>query len=445
MRAERSLGVAFQINPKAVFNLIFFASLLFVSYIAKKAEGKKQEAEGKKQEAEGRRQKAANGESAAFCFLPSAFYVLIGFIVGSLLLLGHVAATKSLTAYWLYVWDWGARYAGYYSASKLILSALLQTAGYFALNPVLLIALVYLVASIVRRVRAGKGRSDIVFNSDVTLLLWLAASYAGLAVGGRFFGHYFLQIIPALCLVGARGVIGIIRDREAVSGHGGRLLIAALIIGFAFTLARFHGRTALLAMDWLWGSKSAATADWFHERLNREENMAAAAVRELPADAEAVENLDFDAMRKDSPRARAPRGPQDYLFVWGYRPEIYYWSGLLPASRYLSTQPLTGVPADVHYFGQEHSYLLDEVTTAGARLELLRELEQVQPKYIVDELGYFNSGLGIQKYPELEEFMRGYKFVKAAGRFLIYQKRNPHKKDRLRKRARKQMLNKRDK
>ena len=40
--------------------------------------------------------------------------------------------------------------------------------------------------------------------------------------------------------------------------------------------------------------------------------------------------------------------PGDTLLVWGYRPEIYAYSHLPASSRFLDSQPLTGVPADRH-------------------------------------------------------------------------------------------------
>jgi hypothetical protein len=40
--------------------------------------------------------------------------------------------------------------------------------------------------------------------------------------------------------------------------------------------------------------------------------------------------------------------PGDTLFIWGYRPEIYTYTRLPAATRYLDSQPLTGVPADRH-------------------------------------------------------------------------------------------------
>ena len=146
--------------------------------------------------------------------------------------------------------------------------------------------------------------------------------------------------------------------------------------------------------------------------------MVAALVRELPEGA--ADQIGLEDIRASGPRTRAADRQSDYVFVWGYRPEIYYWAGLLPASRYLSTQPLTGVPADVHYFGDDYRSLLDEAVTARARAELARDLEETQPKYIVDEIGFFNRDLAILKYPELETVMSEYKAVGSTGRFLIY-------------------------
>jgi hypothetical protein len=142
--------------------------------------------------------------------------------------------------------------------------------------------------------------------------------------------------------------------------------------------------------------------------------------------------MDAEEMRVDSPRVNGAEGPSDYLFVWGYRPEIYYWSGLLPASKYLSTQPLTGVPADVHYFGDEYYSLLEDDVMARERAELVRELEQARPEYIIDELGTFNSNLSLNSYPELREFMEGYKSLGMIERFAIYRRKDFTKGYRLR-------------
>jgi hypothetical protein len=154
----------------------------------------------------------------------------------------------------------------------------------------------------------------------------------------------------------------------------------------------------------------------------------AAVVRDLADGADAAEHLGLEAIRAAGPSMERDGGPGDYVFVWGYRPEIYFWSGLLPASRYLSSQPLTGVPADVHYFDDEYRSLLDEGVMARAREQVVRDLEETQPKYIVDEIGFFNSDLAILKYPELRELMSKYKAIGSTGRFLLYLRRDLTKK-----------------
>ena len=417
------VGIAFQVNPKAIFDLIFFA--LFLS-IARRLQAR---------DSSMRRR----GDASLFAI------AIAGFVAGAIPFLIHIAATGALAAYRSYVWDWGARYAGYYPLRWIAAAAFEQTADYFLLNSTLLIALIFVAVSVQMRVKdfkredtklapAANLEARAIFIADSTLLLWLAVSYAGMAIGGRFFGHYFFQIIPCLCLIGARGVIGIFSP--LISGdnvsRARRVIFVLLIIGFIFTLVRFHGRTVMLAADWMRGVKSADTAEWLHERLNHEERRVAAQVRGLGDSPEAADTMGTEEMRIASPRVNGAEGPSDYLFVWGYRPEIYYWSGLLPASKYLSTQPLTGVPADVHYFGDEYHSVFEDGVMAAERAELVRELEQVRPEYIIDELGTFNSNLSINSFRELREFMEGYKSLGMIERFAIYRRKDFTKGYRLR-------------
>ncbi|HYP28939.1 MAG TPA: glycosyltransferase family 39 protein [Blastocatellia bacterium] len=410
-------GLAFQVNPKGAFDLVFFALiLLFVIFTRAR-----------------NRAEAASGPGAGLLLYACA---VLGFVAAAIPFMIYLVMNHSLADYRAYVWDWGALYASYYPATKMARTALAQTLQYFALNNTLLITLAFVLVATVRR-RAGSRparntetatgagfESQSFRRSNVIALAWLLASYAALATGGRFFGHYFFQIIPALCLTGASGMIGMerwlaARDLGTRPWLTRRRALAFLAIGFAFTLVRFHGRTVALASDLLRQRKSESVASWFHERLNREEKMAAAAVREYSGD---IELLGPEALRAAGASGGAP---ESYLFVWGYRPEIYYWSGLLPASRFLSSQPLTGVPADVHYFGGEHRALLDERVTAEARAVLVGELERHRPKYVVDELGFFNADLSIEDYPETSEFMKDYKRLGATGRFLIYRREDP--------------------
>ncbi|HSF24214.1 MAG TPA: hypothetical protein VLE20_08310, partial [Blastocatellia bacterium] len=172
--------------------------------------------------------------------------------------------------------------------------------------------------------------------------------------------------------------------------------------------------TVELAGEYLRGERSDT---------NRETRTVAAVVRDLPDPANAAARTGSEDIREHGPRSRAANGSPDYLFVWGNWPEIYYWSGLLPASRYLSAQPLTGVPADVHYAQEGYRSILDASMTAAARTELLRDLVQTPPGYIVDELGFRDDRLSIERYPELNDFMKNYDRRSLDDRIPIYIRR----------------------
>jgi hypothetical protein len=71
-------------------------------------------------------------------------------------------------------------------------------------------------------------------------------------------------------------------------------------------------------------------------------------------------------------------------------------------------------------------------STVAARAQLISDLKQTQPKYIIDELGFFNGDLEILEYPELKELMSSYKALGSTGRFLVYIKRDLMRKNLLR-------------
>lgn len=432
------IGVAFQINPKAILDIVFFGAFLFAS--------RKWTAPELPTSAEATPESEVRFGSDSSTREPKApilfALAVAGVIAGSVPFLIYVAAGNSWSCYWTYVWDWGARYGGYNSATIIVVAALKSGANYLTLNNTLLIGLAFVVFAVARQMRQHSNIADkptgasfntaLNFRADVALLLWFAASFAGVMVGGRFYGHYFLQIVPGLSVIGARGIAGInscLKDRGPALR---RSALALLVLGFAFTLVRFHTRGALLAADWVRGTTSQSNAVWYHTMRDREELIVATVVTDMADENDTADHLGLERIREGGPRTRPPEGPGDYLFVWGYRPEIYYLSGLLPASRFLSTQPLTGVPADVHYFGDDYRSLLDPSVTASAREQLAGDLEETQPKYIVDEIGFFNNHLAIVQYPELAEFMSEYKPLGATGRFFIYRRRDLSKKYRLR-------------
>jgi hypothetical protein len=123
------------------------------------------------------------------------------------------------------------------------------------------------------------------------------------------------------------------------------------------------------------------------------------------------------AMDRDSRNAAAMirqiAKPGDTLFVWGYRPELYVYTGLPAATKYLDSQPLTGVPADRHLTQSE-----PVETDAPARRRA--DLTHSHPTIIVDGLGLYNPRLAIAEYPDLHEWIGRYREQARIGQSIIY-------------------------
>lgn len=397
-------GVAFQINPKGAFDLIFFALLLIAARRWNTRDVQLSKAPG----------------TLKYIVAASRVFAcgVAGLIFASLPFMVYIAATQSLSRYKLYVWDWGFRYANYYPLSRAGEMFLHYGTDYFLINNTLLVALIIIATLRIRQLlryakvrraenteNPGQPNQDSELNVcdpsklDAALLIWFAVSFLGVAAGGRFFAHYYFQTLPSLSLIGARGLVVALSWLRSRNRLVLRIAIALLISGFAYTLSRTHRDTWVRAVQWMRGEKS---------QVNNEARIVAATVRDIFDPINTAARVGAEAMREGGPRIRAAGGPADYVFVWGNWPEVYYWSGLLPASGYLSTQPLTGVPADVWYGAGEYRSILDKDVTAAARIELARELEQAKPKYIVDELGFREPRLSIRGYPELEDVMSSY-------------------------------------
>src|SRR5665811_255609 len=123
------------------------------------------------------------------------------------------------------------------------------------------------------------------------------------------------------------------------------------------------------------------------------------------------------AMDRDSRAAaamvRAAAKPGDTLFVWGYRPEIYVYSHLPAATRFLDSQPLTGVPADRH---------LTQSTPVETRESQARraQLAASRPTFVVDGLGEYNRRLAVTEFGDLRAWMAAYREVGRSAGSVIY-------------------------
>jgi hypothetical protein len=197
---------------------------------------------------------------------------------------------------------------------------------------------------------------------------WLLLSLMAVAAGWRFFPRYYFQLLPVMALLAARGY--------TLLGRWRVLLVALLLI----PLVRFGPRYLMLANDLAHGRQS----DWSDVALNR-----------------------------DSKAVSDRIGHGGTLLVWGYRPDIFAYTRMPAGSRFLDSQPLTGVLADRHLSSSQP-------TAPELAARNRRELIASDPTWIVDGLGPLNPALAITNFPDLREWLASYREVGRTRFSIIY-------------------------
>lgn len=268
----------------------------------------------------------------------------------------------ALAAYWDEVWRWGRVYAGATFVEQPVWNGVVRTLSWMGFHAAIVVAgSIGLLACAGDRPMAGR-------PAIRHWAAWLLISLMGVAAGLRFFPRYYFQLLPALVLPAARGFCQLGRRR---------VLVAMLLL---IPAARF-GPPYLTA----WRA-----AEWRDTAMDRDSRAAAALTRQLAK-------------------------PGETLFVWGYRPEIYVYTRLPAATRFLDSQPLTGVPADRHLTQSA------PVETEAARAHRA-ELAGSWPTFVLDGLGPYNPRLAITNYLDLRAWLANYREVARTGETVIYRR-----------------------
>ncbi|MEU6126456.1 glycosyltransferase family 39 protein [Streptomyces sp. NPDC047123] len=173
------------------------------------------------------------------------------------------------------------------------------------------------VVRVLRIARTGAGE----------LWLWLAASVAAVLLGFHFFGHYYLQLMPPLALLGAAALQILPRERT---------VRAILVSGGA------------CAVFLAWGLLAPRPELAHATRL-----------------AETV---------------RAHTGPEDRVLFWGMHPEAYWLADRTPASRFLTAGLLTNYSG-----GRNGPQVGEKYAVTGAWPVFRRELRAAPPALVIDD------------------------------------------------------------
>jgi hypothetical protein len=297
--------------------------------------------------------------------------VLLPLAAGSGAVLGVAAiagwASGGLVGYWQQVWEWGWIYAAGSPVTHPLRLGVVRTLHWLGFHAALALGTAIALARGSREDRWKLGS-------------WLILSFAAVCLGTRFAPHYYLQLLPALVVAGARGFV-------LAYTHYRRSAFALACLALVVPLVRFGPRYALLARDQFNGR----AVTWRDAALDLDSQKVAAVIR-------------------------SNKRSGDTLAVWGYRPDMYVYSRLTTASRFWDSQPLTGVPADRHLQAAAPIYVSEALHN---RDEFVRS----HPVWFVDGLGLLNPHLAPAEFPEMREWLKNYEIVARTPLSIVYRRR----------------------
>jgi hypothetical protein len=262
--------------------------------------------------------------------------LLLGFAAPNALALGWMWLHGSASDYYRQAWQWGRIYAANTFVEHPFREGITRTANWIGFQAALVVGAIFAL------------------RRDWRLAVWIAISLAGVVLGLRFFPRYYFLLLPPMIVAASRGWSLLFKNK---------LAIVALCALLAVPFIRFGKGYVTLARD------SSNVTDLSMDRDSR------AASREL----------------------RALSRPGDTLFVWGFRPDIFIDSGIPAGTRFLESQPISGVLADRHLFSSQS--IAPEFTAPN-----VRELASTAPTWIVDGLGLYNPSLALSRQPRLAEW-----------------------------------------
>jgi hypothetical protein len=278
-----------------------------------------------------------------------------GFLAPNAVALGWMWLPGSAGEYYKQVWQWGSIYAANTFVENPLAEGFKRTADWLGFQAALVVGAILAI----RRDREWRW------------LAWIALVFVGVVLGLRFFPRYYFLLLPPMIFLAARGWASL----------QWRWKPALLILLLAVPLARFAPRYVTVARG----------EPWRDLDMDRDSRAAAAKLRQLSS-------------------------PGDTLFVWGFRPDIFIDSGLPAGTRFLESQPISGVLADRHLFS---TTAIAPDFVAQNRDEVLRS----RPTWIVDGLGPYNPALALEKQPYLVDWLGHYQEVARTGFSILYRLR----------------------
>ena len=287
--------------------------------------------------------------------------VVIGFIAVIAALAWYYQLQGNLHDAYLWAWAFAIRYVGSETTFAYVLKRLVTV----HLAVILLSGLLWYfgIWQVVETLRCFWRRKPVPPEA-ILLVLWFGLSYLAIFVGWRFPGHYHLPVLPPLSILAGEAFSRFVAQQRRSAQPSWRwirtgIIGAAALPAIGFLIVAFIVRTQTLEF--------------------------------LPT---------VQLIVKET-------RPNDRIFVWGSRPQLYSFSGRRMATRFISCSHLVGVYA--HRPREVRAKA--ESVIPGVWAMFQADWEAHPPALIIDmsTVDQFWSPHPMRQYPVLRAYLTGYR------------------------------------
>jgi 4-amino-4-deoxy-L-arabinose transferase-like glycosyltransferase len=282
---------------------------------------------------------------------------------------------------------WGFTYNFRYIETGSQAMPILKTVGrigyfIFCTLPIWYLSLIYIKKGLLPSTREILQKSDSRGQSYFFLLLWLIFSFYAATLGGRTYGHYFIQLAVPLALLSGIAYV----DVSAMSRRG---------------------------IKFFWGFLATITVILFFSRIDINTTYRIINYPNWRSDINYRSVGDY--IKENS-------SPQSSIYAWGYATPIYYYSDRRCSTRFLISDYISG-----RVFGTPNdSTIIRSSQDREAWRDFMSDLQVNPPIYFVDtstanHFGY--SRFPIKNYPELHEYIsKNYRLDRMINKINIYKR-----------------------
>ncbi|MEL7193163.1 MAG: hypothetical protein AAFO96_12050 [Bacteroidota bacterium] len=270
-----------------------------------------------------------------------------------------------LDVWYFYGWEYNIDYYMAVLSPERRLVNVVHLFGSFFKNKLLLLA--FFLAGVSRLIYGvlKYGWKEIL-SPLYLILIWCFWDFLGTITGGRDFGHYIFQFLPAFSLCTGYTVERMYKwSRHTPSYHmlwkGATLVLISLALMLPMVLT---ARKYMYPVLWRMANPILPVSQYIKIHTD----------------------------------------PTDQIFVWGFIPIYYVESGRQPASRFIFNNFQSGLIPIENYDDPDVS----DFVVPGAMDTLMREIQEAQPAFIIDTSPDQRSFYGyhpISRYPVLQQYV----------------------------------------